>query len=374
MALFATLFAACSDDNPKTEDAKNLSVTTTISTRALKSTFVDNDEMAVYAKSSDDLGSGWYNKATGVSKATFSGGNWTLTPPVEMSESTAAIFAYYPFSAQVTNPAAVPVSTAAQIDYLYAGTSNMASASGSTVALSMRHAQANVRFNIAKLDYAGAAVLNSIKIANKSGKNAFSTEGTLNIATGVITPKTDASATFLLSDINMTASAQGWAEEMPAVMVIPFKPQAEGDILLVVTIDGTEYSINCPVLSDGYEAAKQYTFTFELSSAGLVLNREDLTVETWGDTANTVVGKTSVSFAITTTQANQVVTMPDMGTNPGIVTFGDGQEADYTPNLQHTYATPGKYQVGVRVKAKITRVKFTGMPEMSEIDLSRFGK
>ena len=380
ITLFAALFIACSDnktqpDNPEPPvNPKNLSIKTSIETRALKSTFAEKDEIGIFIKSADDIASGWYNKVAGVCKATYANGSWTIVPSVELSESAASVFAYYPFSAQATDPAAVPINTASQIDYLYSGTSNTASASNTTVTLAMRHAQANLRFNIAKLDYAGAATLQAIKIANRSGKKAFSAEGTLNIATGNITGKADANASFVLSEINKAASAQGWSDDMPAAMVIPFKSQPAGDIQFIVTIDGIPYTIDCPTISDGVQPGKQYTFTFELTASGLVLNTEDITIETWGDNSNTVTGKTSVSLTIVTTGANQVVTMPDMGTSTGKIIFGDGQEADYTPNLQHTYATPGTYQVGVRVKSKVTVVKFTGIPEMSTIDLSQIGK
>lgn len=379
IVLFATLLAACSDDKPTSGngeegEVKTLTIKTNIETRALKSTFAENDEMGIYAKAASDISSDWYNKVNGVCKATYKGGKWTITPPIELSENIASVFAYYPFSVQSTNPAAVPISTVAQIDYLYAGASNTASASNTTANLSMRHVQANIRFNIAKRNYTnGAGVLQSIQITNKEGKAVFFTEGTLNIETGVITGKTGANGAFTLSQINKIATAQGWSEDMPAAMVIPFKAQTSGDVQLIVTIDAIPYIINCPAL-DGYVAAKQYTFTFELSDAGLTLSPEDVTVEAWGDNSNTVTGKTSISLTITTTKANQIVTMPDMGTNIGMITFGDGQEAEYTPNQQHTYAAPGIYKIEVRVKSIITEIKFTGLPEMSEIDLSKFGK
>lgn len=376
--IIATLLTACSDNKPNGAtdgDAKTLIVKTNIETRALKSTFAENDEMGIYTKSSSDVSSAWYNKVTGVSKATYKSGEWSITPPVELTEKVASVFAYYPFSAQATDPAAIPVSTVAQIDYLYAGATNTATASNTATNLSMRHAQANMRFNIAKLSYtAGAGVLQSIQIANNSGKTAFFTEGTLNIATGAITGKTGANGSFTLSQIDKTAAAQGWAEGIPAMMIIPFKPQAEGDAQFIVTIDNKPYTISCPALSEGYVAGKQYTFVFGLSDAGLILNPEDMTVETWGDNSNTVTGKTSVSITIITTKANQVVTMPDMGTSAGVITFGDGQESDYTANLRHTYAQPGTYKVEVRVNSIVTVVTFTGLPEMSEVDLSTIGK
>lgn len=377
--IIATLLTACSDDKPNsgtTEgEAKTLIVKTNIETRTLKSTFAENDEIGIYTKSSSDVSSTWYNKVTGVSKATYKSGEWSIAPPVELSEKAASVFAYYPFSAQATDPAAIPVSTVAQIDYLYAGAANTATASNATTNLSMRHAQANIRFNIAKLSYTGGAgVLQSIQMANNSGKTAFFTEGALNIATGVITGKTGANGAFTLSQINKPTAAQGWTEAIPAMMVIPFKPQAAGDVQLIVTIDNNPYTINCPALPEGYVAGKQYTIVFELSDAGLILNPEDMTVETWGDNSNTVTGKTSVFLTIITTKANQIVTMPDMGTSTGVITFGDGQEGDYTANLQHTYAQPGTYKVQVLVKSIVTVVKFSGLPEMSEIDLSKFGK
>lgn len=370
VALLAVLFSGCSEDNPGMEETKNLSIQTGIETRALKSTFGDNDELGIYVMSSP-TGLSWYNNVSGICKATYNKGGWMLNPAVGLNESTAYILACYPYVSQAVDPEAIPVNTAAQVDYLYAGASNTASITSPSVTLSMRHAMTNFRFNIANTGYtAGEGILQSVSIANNSGKKVLFSEGTLNAGTGEITGKSGANASYTISDINKTAVSQGWAEDMPAAMLIPFIELAAGDVQFIVTIDNRSYTIDCPLLSGGYAMGKQYTFTFELSSSGLTLFPEDVTVEVWGDTNGTVSPKSNITYTVNTTKANQVISAPDMGSATGIVSFGDGSSADYTPNLQHTYSSVGTYKVDMRVKTKATKVNFSDISSVGEIDLS----
>lgn len=379
LALCVSILAGCSDEKPEVNNSNYLTIQTSIpDTRALKSVFVVNDEMGVYVKSSASLTAGWYNEVADVCKATYSGSVWSLAPNVVLNNSTAYIYAYYPFSAQVTNPEAVPVTTTAQLDYLYSGSANTASSSANTLSLNMAHAQANFRFNVINLGYSGVGVLKSIRIANKNGKTTLFTAGTLNIATGQITGNPGANNGYTIADINKKVEADGgWTTGLPSAMVIPFSPTAKGDIEFTIELDEKAFVIECPTLADGYVAGQQYTFNLKLSGRNLVLEDGDITIQPWGDNSvdlgDVVTRGNSVIYTLTTKAPNQAITLPALNVSVAEVTFGDGQSATYTANLQHTYATAGTYQVTINTENELTRATFTNMGAVTELDLSGMG-
>ena len=378
LVIIGAIFGSCSDENetPNPAAGNNLVIKTEIpETRALKTQFVANDEMGIYVKSST-ISSGWYDGVTGVTKATYNGNAWTLAPDVVLNKEVAHIFAYYPYSAAVTNPEAIAMNTAAQTDYLYGGSANTASSANNTLVMRMSHAQANFRFNVTNIGYLGAGVLKSIGIQNKTGKSVFYTEGTFNAATGDIAV-TGANAAYTIADINKTIETNGWTSNLPSAMVIPFNIQTKGDIEFIFQIDNETYTIKCPVEEDGYARGQQYTFNLKLSGRDLILNKEDITIEPWGDNSvdldDVVTRGNSIIYSVTTTANNQIITIPDLNlTTAGdvSVSFGDGQSAAYTSGLKHTYQTQGNYQIVIASEASIGEVAFSDIMSVSDIDLS----
>lgn len=370
-----SILMGCSEENPVPETSNYLKIQTSIpETRALKTAFAANDEMAIYVKSSASLTAGWYNEVTGVSKATYSGSAWTLNPNVMLNANAAYVYAYFPYSSLVTDPEAVPVSTAAQLDYLYSGLPNTASSTNNNLALSMSHAQSNFRFNIIDLGYSGVGLLKYIRIANKGDKAVLYTQGTLNISSGIVTGKHGANQAYTIADINKTIQVgNGWETGLPSAMVIPFTPAAQGDVEFIFQIDDKTFTIDCPVQADGYARGQQYTFNLKLSGRNLVLNQNDITIEPWGDNSvdlgDVVARGNSVIYSLTTQTASQTVTLPALNVSDAEVAFGDGQTAPYAPNLQHTYAAPGPYQVIINSEAPLTTATFQ-MSSVTEIDLS----
>ena len=379
LALCVSIFTGCSEESPVLNEASYLSIETTIpTTRGLKTSFVANDEMAIFAKSSASLTGNWYNDATSASKATYNGSSWSLNPNIMLNSNTAYIFAYYPYSSQATDPEAVPVSTVAQLDYLYGGSSNTASSTSNTLALNMAHAQANFRFNVSNQGYSGVGLLKSITIANKSGKKVLFTEGTLNIATGVVTGKTGANSAYAIADINKNIEIGGnWASTLPSAMIIPFNPTAKGDVEFIFNIDDKIYTIECPTQTNGYIRGQQYTFNLKLSGRDLVLNQEDITIEPWGDNSvdldDVVTRGNSVAYTVTTSSPNQSIALPALNAAKGEVSFGDGQTGTYSTNLQHTYEAAGTYQVVINTESALTQATFKEMGSVTEIDFSGMG-
>lgn len=383
IAFIGSILMGCSDDNSEPTKDNNLVIKTGIpelpelaAARAVKATFNANDEMGIYVKSGSDLTSAWYKGVTGVVKATYDGSAWTLTPNVVLSSDVAQIFAYYPFSSSVNNPEAIPVKTASQIDYLYSGGNNKASGSNNTLILQMNHVQANFRFNVINMDYMGEGILKSITIRNKENKTAFRTEGTFNAATGMITPEEGADGPYAISGISKKIeSGKGWQSALPSAMVIPFGIQSKGDVEFVFEIDDNSYTVECPVQNDGYAKGQQYTFNLKLSGKNLVLNKEDITIEPWGENSvdldDVVTRGRSITYTVTTEKPNQPIYIPEINLMSDVaVSFGDGQTAPYSSGLRHTYAAAGKYQIIIASENVIDQVEFADVMSVSEIDFS----
>lgn len=372
------MIVGCSDEKSTIEEKTDyLSIQTDIDTRAVKTTFGEGDEIGLFIKSTSEPTSSWYNQVTGICKAVYDNKSWTISPAVVLSNDQAYVFAYYPFSMQSINSESIPVNTNQQIDYLYAGTSNVASRTNSVLKLNMQHVQTNFRFNIVSMDYTGEGNLESIEIRNKEGKEIFYTTGTFSAATGVITGIKDGHEPYIIPSINRGIVTTGWSADLPSAMVIPFMSESKGDVEFVFIIDKKQYIVECPVRNGGFTKGKQYTFTLRLSDLDLTLNKEEVTVESWAD--NTVevddlVTRGSITYSVMVSSENQVIYLPTLDISKGKLNYGDGQTGIYSSNLEHTYNAIGSYQVRISSSEKITRVSFPDISSISEIDLSTMGE
>lgn len=378
LVLCTFMFANCSDEQQPVNDTKLLTIHTDITkTRALKTVFSPGDEMGIYAKVNSSLNSGWYNKVTGVSKATYNGSTWALSPDIVLTNNAAYIFAYFPFSSLVTDPETIPVSTEEQVDYLYGGTSNTASNANNVLTLKMSHVQANFRFNVINMGYNGDGVLKSVRIGNKSGKTTLYTGGTFNAATGNVTGIAGSNASYTIAGINKTAEAEGWTANLPSAMIIPFNPVAKGDVEFVFEIDNKTYAIECPLQEGGYAKGQQYTFNLKLTGKNLELNQEDITIEPWDDNNvnldDVLTRGNAVNYTVVTKSTNQVVRLPQLGISSAEVSFGDGQGGAYTPGLVHTYASAGTYEVVISSEAELSKIEFADISSVAVLDLSNMG-
>lgn len=341
-------------------------------TKAPISAWSNNDKLGLFVKSSG-LGSADYGEVSGQVIATYSGSTWTLTPEVSLTSTPANVYAYFPYSASVTNGISVPVEVASQTDYLYSGTATSASSSNSKIALNMKHALCVFAFNVKKNGYIGDGQLTTVKIQNKPGYQLIGSAGTMDISTGTITKSAYDAYTISASK---TIEDAGWIGELPLAMMIPFSTGSTTGAEFVFTVDGNEYTVDVPA-NMAYQAGQQYVFNLTINSASMSLDANNIVIIPWGSQSSVDLGGVmtkvkGLAYTLTTTTANEILTVANVGNVTGTINWGDNSASDvYSASKSHNYASAGTYNVEVQSENDITTVEFAHIDKVDEIDFSQ---
>ena len=198
VAVFAMFFASCEKEEVTgSVHHENVSLNiqpdiagVSVTTRAAISSFPTGATVGLFV-TSGALGSDYNGVSVNSNvKSVLSGSIWTQTPAVYLSSADATVYAYYPYSSSNGDGSAIPVDHASQNDFMYGThTSGQPSINNGNpnVNLTMNHALTLLQFKISRSNYTGAGVVTTIDVANAAGKTCIYSNGTLNIATGVIT-------------------------------------------------------------------------------------------------------------------------------------------------------------------------------------------
>lgn len=340
--------------------------------KALKTDWASNDQLGLFIKADNYLSAGNYGEVTGQVVGNFNGTTWSTTPTVTLSSASAYVFSYYPYNSTASTGASVPVNISSQTDYLYGGTPATANNQNASVSLAMKHALCVLSFNVKRNGYIGTGNLTAITIRNKSGKQVFVSEGTMDISTGDITGSAYNSYTISKSK---TISESGWTTDLPMAMVVPFSTGSPSELELEFVVDAKNYVVDVPV-NKAFTAGSKYVINLTINSSTLELDADNISIIPWGseqsvdldDVASKVKG---VAFTLTTTSAGQSVTGPNMGAVTATVDWGDNQTGNFVANATHTYANPGTYSVQVSTEDNVQTVTFNSIVDLDEIDLSQ---
>lgn len=280
------LLGSCANDNLQEPESgkKNLNIQATIgeiTSRAPIASFSNASEMGLFI-TAGNLGNDYDGIAAYSNvKATVNNNAWSLAIPVYLSNNTAKIYAYYPYSASTTTGTTVPIETTSQTDFLY-GT-HVASVNNTTpnCPITMQHVLALVDFKFAKQNYSGTGKLTKIEIANASGKKLLNNKGTINIQTGAITKDATTSGdTSRTLDYTLTTTAA--ATSADPFLVIPVSPlTSAGDLTMTFTVDGKAYVYNLPAATEWVSGTKN-TYAVTLSGKGLTVGNVTITDWTTG--------------------------------------------------------------------------------------------
>lgn len=272
-ALVLGLGSCNNDDNP-VEEAQNSSalvIRTDIQTRATLSEFPRSAELGLFV-TSGKLGNN-YNSLPGNSNvcSTYDGAYWEQSPAVFLNSAPATVYAYYPYDGSNADGQAIPVEHLTQKDYMY-GTHSVGQSINNLnpiVQLTMRHALSLIIFQFDMSDYSGAGIVSKVGVMNAPGKKVLSSEGIMDISTGIITGtkgKNDAAITLEIEN-NRCAS----------LMVLPTNVPANGDIIVQFLIDGKVYMWKVPAKTTWAKGTKN-TYTVKVSekkvSVGNVLIKD----------------------------------------------------------------------------------------------------
>lgn len=339
------------------EPKAHLSISTTIQTRTVVTSFASGDKMNIFVKTSSSVSSSDYK--SGVS-ASYNGSAWTLSPSVEL-QNEAYVFAAYPYSAS-GDAQSIPVSVSPQTDYLYSGSGIKVSGSSPAASLTMKHALPMIAFNIVKGSYAGEGKLTAIEI---SGDALYNT-GTMNVANGSITGKDKGNYSITTSKM---IAKDGWTENFPQMFCLPFESDGS-KVAVTLKIDGKYMKAVLPKQS--ITGGMKYLFRMALTEEGIMILANQTEIISLNKNTDQMTGGDVNELGILFVGNKAVLpTISGNGTISGSVYWGDSSQEPYAASMTHAYSKEGEYQVKVQTFGA-TSFEFKDLETVEEIDLSRF--
>ena len=323
-ALLAAMTAAtsCSDDNAAEvtgNPQEGLRVTSVgvrrdAETRAgiTATSFTSGETLGLYIYRGTGIGdaSKDYNGGTGLT-ATVNvpykedSGTWSAAQPIILSSVQGKVYSYYPYAAgnSTNDGTSIPVSVSAaqgtgqsdgtadagQTDYMYGNVVSGISNANSTVSLTMNHALAMVTFKFRQTDVTGKAYPGEGKVSAITLRDATYGDisnavvrtgaGTMNIATGYVTVTgTAATGITLAPDASSTLMDVTAADKLPRMLVYPHVSAiAAGQVVAVITVDGSSYTLPLPALGTGYVRGNNYEYTFTMKGTEMEVTSVEIT-------------------------------------------------------------------------------------------------
>lgn len=217
--------------------------------------------------------------------------------PIILSSKQGKLYSYYPYADGNADGKAIPVKVATnqgtgisdgtadvaeQTDYMYGTAIPNVSNATEHVDIVMNHALAMVSFKFVRNTYPGDGVIERIELRNGNGKSyLLSGDATMHIGTGALNLGTAVSdkAIYCLpavSLVDLTASTA-----IPHMLVYPQADEiAQGDVILVIKMDGKTYEIELPWELDGgasyaWTKGNNYLYTLNMNGYGFGADDED---------------------------------------------------------------------------------------------------
>lgn len=248
--------------DPANETKAPITTTTLPSGSTIGITLVNDDGTAYDGRP--------YNNIKYTATGTDAAQTWAGESEVLLSSTSGSVYAYYPYSPSVTDPANIPVSAASQTDYMYAIPATGIYDGERTAQLTMKHALAAVRLSIKKGNYTGTCNVTLVSVKG----NAVATDATLNAKTGILSNRTGANTAISLSR-NFTASSTAQNVD---VIVVP--SGASSQLTFTITIDGKNYTCTTAALS--LLQGINYSYNLTINASGLSIS--GVTIDGWNYT------------------------------------------------------------------------------------------
>lgn len=257
------LITSCEEEHGK---ASSLAINANVgeTTRASKLNFIPGDEIGIFVKNTED---GNYNDCdcSFNNKSTLST-EWLLKENIQLTKKVGTVYAYYPYSSEVSDIKQVPISSSSQTDYLFSVPASVNSDSP-VATLRMQHALSLVKFVIKKDGYSGEGHITEINLKN------IGLSGSLNVMTGDIVTKTTGNekyeAVFILN------------ESTPLAIGLIAFPQVVSSTTALITIDGDQYSYK--LAPSNWEKGKEITYTLKINQTEKTfISIGSATIDEWG--------------------------------------------------------------------------------------------
>lgn len=246
LCLLLGLLSSCRTEEVQ-QDPVHLKISSALISRAAKTEFKDGDRLGLYCLDEQERR---YNDCPCSinNPATYQGGEWQLKHPVELSEESCYIYAYYPYSSSANDSRILPVESQSQTDYLYS-VALSANRTAPSPRLQMRHALSLIRIQLLRGDYVGAGRVGEVYL------HGIYREGNLDLRSGRIDPigtRSDEVHSF------QTQLGEEQAIDLPILVI----PQSCEGVDIRFTIDGSNYVYSPPARS--WEAGKEILYVLRV--------------------------------------------------------------------------------------------------------------
>ena len=300
--LTASILGSCSNEEslPNYSDGKiylisnGFGFTRTASTSLQASQIANGVQVGVYAKNGEDA---IQNGENNLMTADGNGGFTITTNLYWPEEGDVSIFAYAPYTSEISDNTEIPVSIQKDqstdeaylaSDFLHGvPATNPVSQSESAVGLNFSHVLSKIVLKVSvgdksSIDLTGA-VVNLVNVP---------TEATLNVLTAKVTTTTDRKNVKMITFDDEATSFEC------AAIIVPETVTA-GTLITITTKEGVTY--NCNISADKtFESGKVYIYNATLgeSTQHVFLNLENSITDWEGDSEDTVQGEEVKTLAV----------------------------------------------------------------------------
>lgn len=197
--------------------------------------------------------------------STGNGTSQTWKPEIDvmLSASEAVLYAYYPYSSEVTDVMSIPVTASSEIqtDYLYAAPVSGLDNNSPKADITMHHALAAIRLSMKRGTYSGTGNVTSISVKGEG----IATEGILNAMDGTIS-----SASGTETEVSPSMEAFTLSSDLQGNDIIVIPASTGKSIEMKITIDGEEFSLTTSPVT--LEAGKIAVYEATVNNAEISLS------------------------------------------------------------------------------------------------------
>ena len=200
-------------------------------------------------------------------KYSFNGSSWSTTDKINLSATTANIYAYYPWADGV-DLTAIPLSNTSGHDYMYA-TAASADIKSPSVTLTMKHALTQVVVTLKKGTYTGTGSVTDLSWTS----NSAGTGGTMNAIARTVTAtgKNGKQSSAITSSSPQSINTQS----THTFIVVPTGIQAVPTFS--VTMDGKTFTVDGASVK--FLGGTKYTYTLNMDGKAMTVS--NVTVTDW---------------------------------------------------------------------------------------------
>ena len=351
-ALGTAALCACTEElNEISNPGHVLQVSTTVNaaTRAIvEGQLGAGEKIGISLLASD--GSDYNGKKTGYKNIPYNsellttgGVKWASENPIILSPATGTTYAYYPYSAAVSDIKAIPVETASQTDYMYADPVEGLSSSNSKANFSLNHALCAFQINIKNDSYTqGPGNISRMAVSSAE----LATAASLNSMTGELSAFTGQG-----SEIEDTqAFTIGKETHSTTIMAVPAGGQE--NLTVKITLDGKTYNITMP-MKEAFTSGKRYLMEILVKDKTAPLEVVSVQVKPWIDedlgAQDMEVSGTHKKneYTIKVEVIDNAIFYSNVKAFTGSIDWGDGTVTEHTneSNPTHIYTQAGVYTI-----------------------------